>query len=148
MLYPWQTTLKSKVSFLGKGLHTGRMVNLEVLPAPTDHGVRFVRSDLEAAEAIEASYRNISSTELSTTIGSSDASISTIEHLMAALHGCGVSNALVRVDGPEIPILDGSALPFINEIRRVGLKTLRKAQTVLKVRKVSNIETQTSTSAL
>src|SRR5688500_18947818 len=109
----YQSSLKSPVALTGTGLHCARGVRLEVLPAPANHGVVFQRTDLPGAEPIKASFANVQSTDLSTTIGRVENSVATIEHLMAALAGLGIDNALVRIDAPEVPILDGSSVLFV-----------------------------------
>ena len=107
--------------FAGVGLHTGRRVRAAILPAPADSGVVFLRTDVKGDGRIEARAENVSNTRLSTVIGNaSGASVSTVEHLMAALYGLGVDNALIELDGPEAPILDGSAEPFVRLIDRAG----------------------------
>lgn len=107
--------------FAGVGLHTGRRVRAAILPAPADSGVVFLRTDVKGDGRIEARAENVSNTRLSTVIGNAaGASVSTVEHLMAALYGLGVDNALIELDGPEAPILDGSAEPFVRLIDRAG----------------------------
>ena len=117
-----QKTLRQTVSYVGIGLHTGRKVSMSVRPAEVDSGIHIVRKDIpENQNLINARWYNVKETRLSTVLGnSSGTTVSTVEHLMAALHGCGVDNALVELDGPEIPIMDGSAEPFVKMIERVG----------------------------
>lgn len=107
-----QRTLSNSYSFEGKGLHTGKPVHMKVCPAPEDSGIVFVRTDKDSAR-IEASAENVCKTTRSTTLSKSDVSVSTIEHLLSALTGLGIDNALVELDAPEAPILDGSALPYV-----------------------------------
>lgn len=117
-----QRTLKDAISYVGVGLHTGRKVSMILRPAPENTGIRFVRKDMAGAQGeIEALWHNVVDTRLCTVIGNGfGTSLGTVEHLMAALRGCGVDNALVEVDGPEVPIMDGSAEPFVALIERVG----------------------------
>jgi UDP-3-O-[3-hydroxymyristoyl] N-acetylglucosamine deacetylase len=129
----WQTTLRDKASFVGKGLHSGRIVLLDVLPAEANSGIRFVRTDRESPRPIRAIAANVSSTTLNTTIGSADHSVSTIEHLMAAFAGAGITNATVRLNAPEVPILDGSARPFLKRFQSIGLRHQSVRQKVFKV---------------
>jgi UDP-3-O-[3-hydroxymyristoyl] N-acetylglucosamine deacetylase len=117
----YQRTLRRVVRFSGVGLHSGQRCDVEVAPAPAHHGVTFQRSDLAGAPAIVASATNVASTDLSTKLGRGDNTVATVEHLLAALVGLGVDNARVRVRGPEVPILDGSAAPFVESILRVGV---------------------------
>lgn len=115
-----QWTLKRSIAFEGIGLHSGAMVRMTLRPAPEGFGVRFVRSDLLGAPAVPALAEYVVDTRLSTTLGHGMARISTVEHLMAALWMLGVSNLEILVDGPELPILDGSALPYAGGILEVG----------------------------
>ena len=119
-----QKTLRHPLAFVGVGLHCGRKVSMVVRPAGANAGISFLRKDLPAGEGlIAACWHNVVDTEMSTAIGNDYGHrIDTVEHLMAALHGCGVDNALVEVDGPEVPIMDGSAEPFVAMIERVGLR--------------------------
>lgn len=116
-----QTTLKGSVSFSGKGLHTGVFVNLSINPAPAEHGFKFRRIDLDGQPVVDAVAENVSFTQRGTVLtDNSGAKISTIEHLMSALRACGVDNCRIDLDGPEVPILDGSAKYFYEAIRKVG----------------------------
>lgn len=122
MTRTFQHTLKQTLSFEGKGLHTGVQAHLDIIPASTDSGIRFIRTDLGEDAVIEALAENVSSTARSTTISQNGASVSTVEHLLSALTGTGVDNAVIRIDGPEVPILDGSARPYVEAISRAGLE--------------------------
>ena len=115
-----QQTLKKNYSFEGKGLHTGRVAKMTVCPAPADFGIRFVRTDISPDAVVEALAENVSNTARSTTISKGEASVSTIEHIMSALTGMGVDNALIEIDNIEVPILDGSAKPYIEAIWKDG----------------------------
>ena len=108
-----QKTLKASCSFQGKGLHTGRIAEMTVNPAPENTGIVFRRTDLGEGAVVRALAENVSSTARSTTISEGEASVSTIEHLMSALTGMGIDNAIVELDNVEVPILDGSALPYV-----------------------------------
>lgn len=118
-----QNTLKQIYKFSGKGLHTGGFTNLTLKPAPVNTGIRFIRTDLENTRYIDALAENVSSTERSTTISNGDASVMTIEHLLSALTGLDVDNAIVELDNVEVPILDGSSKPYIDAILPDGLQT-------------------------
>ena len=135
MINGYQSTLRCAVKFRGTGLHSGRQVNLELLPAQADSGVIFQRVDRPNARPVTAHPYNISATDLSTTIGTGRDQIGTIEHLMAALAGLGIDNVLVRIDGPEVPILDGSAAPFVDHILVAGIAKVKAPRKMLVVKK-------------
>mgnify|MGYP001281834984 CR=1 FL=1 len=115
-----QRTLKGIVKVNGIGLHTGEKVNLEIHPAPGNHGYKFQRIDLDGQPTIKADVDLVVSTERGTTLEQNNARIHTTEHVLAALYGCQVDNALIKVDGPEIPIMDGSSLKFVEAIEKIG----------------------------
>ena len=123
MAYWNQRTVAKRVTATGIGLHSGHPVTLTLAPAPVDAGVYFVRMDL----GVEIPARNefVLDTTLSTTVGIGQARVSTVEHVMAALHGMGIDNCRVEVDGPEMPILDGSAAPFVCMIQEAGVQVQR-----------------------
>jgi len=118
-----QTTLKTSVAFDGVGLHSGQPVRMVVRPAPAGHGISFVRSDLAApGNAIAARWDQVVPSRLCTLLrNGAGAEVSTVEHVMAALAGCGIHNAKVDIDAREVPILDGSAAPFVNSFLAAGL---------------------------
>ena len=118
-----QCTLKQAVSFVGIGLHTGKKASLTLRPAATDAGINFIRKDVKPGTGfVSARWYNVINTELGTTIANEyGVSVNTIEHLVAALRGCNIDNVLVEIDGPEIPIMDGSARPFIDLIQEAGI---------------------------
>ena len=117
-----QQTLRKSYLFEGKGLHTGRVARMTVSPAPADTGIVFKRTDIGEDALVEALAENVSSTARSTTISKGDASVSTIEHILSALTGMGVDNALIEIDNVEVPILDGSAKPYIDAIWKDGFQ--------------------------
>ncbi len=117
-----QNTLASSVTLKGKGLHTGAVVNLVLNPAAVNYGFKFKRVDLEGQPIIDAVAENVAFTERGTVLQKNEASISTIEHCLAALRGMGVDNCLMEIDGPEVPILDGSAKYFVEAIQSVGVQ--------------------------
>ncbi len=110
----FQHTLRKNYSFEGKGLHTGKVAKMVVMPAPVDTGLVFRRVDLDGCPEVEALAENVSNTARSTTISKGQASVSTIEHILSALTGLGVDNAIIEIDNVEVPILDGSAKPYID----------------------------------
>ena len=115
-----QRTVKGIVKVNGIGLHTGLEVNLEIHPAPDNHGYKFQRVDLEGKPIIKADVDYVVSTERGTTLEQNNAKVHTTEHVLAALYGCQVDNALITIDGPEIPIMDGSSIKFVEAIEKVG----------------------------
>ena len=116
-----QHTLKESYRFEGKGLHTGTCSHMTVSPAPAGHGVKFRRVDLPGQPVVDALAENVTSTARSTTISSGEAKAVTIEHIMSALTGLGVDNALIDLDNVEVPILDGSARPYVEAFLQDGL---------------------------
>jgi UDP-3-O-[3-hydroxymyristoyl] N-acetylglucosamine deacetylase/3-hydroxyacyl-[acyl-carrier-protein] dehydratase len=115
-----QRTLAEAVSFTGVGLHTGKEVTLEVVPAPDNHGYKFQRVDQEGEPIIKADCDLVVATDRGTTLEHKGIRVYTTEHILAALYGCQVDNALIKLNGPEIPIMDGSSELFVNEFERVG----------------------------
>lgn len=115
-----QRTLASAFDFQGKGLHTAIVIKMTVKPAPQGHGIKFARVDLPGSPTIDALAENVKETSRSTVLEKGDVRISTVEHIMASLWGCGVDNALIEVDGPEVPISDGSALTWVAAIEKSG----------------------------
>ena len=138
----FQSTVRRKVKFVGMGLHTGRPVMLEILPAAAGTGIVFQRTDSATAVATPATIAHVANTELSTTIGVGASSVSTIEHLMAAFSGLGIDNALVRIDGPEVPILDGSAAPFVDKLLAAGLTKVEGVRKLLLVKDTFEVRDQ------
>lgn len=117
-----QQTLKESFSVSGKGLHTGLHITATFLPAPDNHGYKFQRIDLENQPIIDALAENVVEATRGTVVALGDAKVSTIEHAMAALYASGVDNCLIQVDAPEMPILDGSSVIYIENIAKVGLQ--------------------------
>lgn len=117
----WQRTLKESVDIVGISLHSGDKVELNIRPAPADTGIVFRRVDLLGANEIKALATEVTETQLATCIGTGAAKISTVEHLMSAFAGLGIDNAFVDVNGPELPIMDGSAAPFAFLLQSAGI---------------------------
>ena len=129
-----QKTISKKISFTGIGIHTGKKVNLSVLPAAPNTGIVFKRVDIEKDNLIFPLYNNVSDTTLCTTISNeSGVKVSTIEHLMGAFYGIGIDNALVEIDSQEVPIMDGSAKCFIESIKNVGLSLSDQPIKIIKI---------------
>src|SRR3984957_16192197 len=119
-----QTTLQDHVTVAGIGVHSGSPVNLTLHPAEADTGIVFLRCgvDSQPDRELGAHYRSVTATEFATVLGDQNGpAVSTTEHVMAALHGLGIDNAVVEVDGPEVPIMDGSAQAFVEAIDKAGI---------------------------
>lgn len=132
-----QTTLKKPVSLSGLGLHTGSSVQMRILPASADTGIVFRRLDIEPARSfVPARFDAVVDTRLGTTISNKEGvTVSTIEHVMAALWGAGIDNALIELDAPEVPIMDGSSAPFSAVLSEAGIAKLAKNRKVIRVLK-------------
>ena len=130
----FQQTLRNNYSFEGKGLHTGKVAKMTVCPAPVNTGIVFKRIDLGEEALVEALAENVSNTARSTTISKGNASVSTIEHIMSALTGLGVDNAVIEIDNVEVPILDGSALPYIQAMWHDGLQVQDQPRVYVEVK--------------
>jgi len=117
-----QTTLKKDYSFEGKGLHTGKYAHMTICSAPPFTGIRFIRTDIAPGAYVEALASYVSSTSRSTTLSKGQVKVGTVEHVLSALTGLGVDNAIIKIDSPEVPILDGSALPYVSAILKDGLE--------------------------
>ena len=131
----WQQTLNTNIHCSGVGLHSGRRVRMVLRPAPVNHGIVFVRSDLPLARAvIPARWDLVSDTRLCTLLtNEAGASVGTVEHLMAAMRGCGIDNAIVEVDAAELPIMDGSSAPFVFLIECAGIKVQDQPRRLIRV---------------
>jgi len=119
-----QKTIKQAIRLEGRGLFTGEEVTLELLPAPINFGIRFQRTDVENAPTFNADLKAVQGTARCTIIGTSKATIQTVEHLLSAVHAYQIDNLLIRVDGPEVPVADGSALAFVQMIEKAGIQEL------------------------
>ena len=134
-----QRTLASQIKAAGIGLHTGKKISLHLKPAPSDSGIIFQRTDVNS-RPIKASLENVFDTRLSTSLSNSEVKISTVEHLLSALAGLGIDNALVELDGPEVPIMDGSARPFVFMIQSAGIKEQNSPKKFIKIKKNIRVE--------
>jgi len=130
---PHQYTLNRPVSCCGIGLHTGKPVNMTLKPAAANTGIRFHRSDLRPDSPVPAQVDRVVDTTLATTIGQGKARISTTEHLLAALRASGIDNVDIEIDSHEVPIMDGSAGPFVHLLRRGGKKQQRALRRILRI---------------
>jgi UDP-3-O-[3-hydroxymyristoyl] N-acetylglucosamine deacetylase len=134
----WQTTLRGDASLSGIGLHSGKTVTLRIRPAAADTGIVFMRTDIETPEEaiIPALCASVCEVTLSSKIGNRFGHVvGTVEHLMAALAGLRVDNAIVEIDAPEVPIMDGSAKPFVAMIQQAGLRELGVSRRVVRIKK-------------
>jgi len=134
-----QRTLSSKIRASGVGLHTGKKISLTLKPAPSNSGIVFKRTDIESA-SIKASLENVFDTRLSTSLSNDEIKISTVEHLLSALAGIGIDNAIVELDGPEVPIMDGSARPFVFMIQSAGIQEQSEAKRFIKIKKTIEVK--------
>lgn len=139
-----QNTLKDSIHLEGVGLHTGQVVKITIQPAAANHGLKFKRTDIENAPIIPATADYVVSTNRSTTIGKKEVTVSTVEHLLAAFVGSGVDNALIEVDGGEIPIMDGSSKPFMDAIQKVGIEALEKDNDYLIIESAFSFKDETT----
>ena len=130
-----QRTLKNIIRASGVGLHTGKQIYLTLRPAPVDTGIIFSRVDISPVVSIAAKASNVGETTLSTTLVKDNVKISTVEHLMSAMCGLGIDNAYVDVSGAEVPIMDGSAGPFVFLIQSAGIEEQEKAKKFIKINK-------------
>lgn len=130
-----QRTLKNVIRATGVGLHTGEKVYLTLRPAPVDNGIVFVRTDLDEPVTIAARVENVGDTTMATTLTDGEVTISTIEHLMSAFAGLGIDNAFVDVSAPELPIMDGSAAPFVFLLQSAGIEHQAAPKKFIRVRK-------------
>ena len=136
-----QKTIGDTIKLSGVGLHNGIKANLTIKTASENFGIKFCRTDLNKENLIEANYQNVVEPILCTKIKNNNGTtVSTVEHLMAAFYGEGIDNALVEIDAPEVPILDGSASEFVEAIRSVGIKEQKKSRKFIKTLKKVEIQ--------
>ncbi len=135
-----QRTLMNEVGCTGIGLHTGEKVKINLRPAPANSGIKFVRTDLKGRPEVEVGFNNVFDTTLATTIGTNGCKVSTIEHLMAAFFGLGIDNAVVELDGPEVPIMDGSAAPFVFLIKSGDIREQKSPKQFIVIKKPFKVD--------
>ena len=148
MLEIYQKTIIEPIMFKGIGLHNGLRSEIKILPALENHGIIFKRIDLNSNNLIKANYKNVSSAVLCTTLKNKfEVSVSTVEHLLAALYITGVDNALIEIDNSEVPIMDGSSKEFVQTINETGLKNQQAKRKYIKInKKINFIEKEKSIS--
>jgi UDP-3-O-[3-hydroxymyristoyl] N-acetylglucosamine deacetylase / 3-hydroxyacyl-[acyl-carrier-protein] dehydratase len=142
MVFPHQQTLAKSASLKGTSLHTGEEVSVTLKPAPIDHGIKFKRIDLSDEPTVEAKIENIRLVERATTLAEGNVKVHTVEHLLSALHGMGVDNAVVEMSGNELPIADGSSRAFVELIKKCGLQEQTAFAKVFEIRDTLHIETK------
>ena len=132
MVMRLQNTIKKEIFISGQGLHTGRVIDMCLRPAPRDNGVVFIRTDKGNVE-IKANVSSVSDTSFATTLSSGGARVGTVEHLLAALAGLNIDNVYVELNGPEVPILDGSSLHFVSSLLEAGVAKQAKSVSCIKI---------------
>ena len=143
-----QTTLKGSFSLCGKGLHTGLSLTVTFNPAPENHGYKIQRIDLEGMPVIDAIAENVIDTQRGTVLGKGEVRVSTIEHGMAALYALGIDNFLIQVNGPEFPILDGSAIKYVEKIQEIGIEEQNAPKDYYIIRKKIEVKDETTGSSI
>lgn len=145
-----QTTIKSPISFTGSGLHSGAPARLTIRPAGAEYGIWFARTDVEERDnLIPARWDAVNRSPLCTKLeNSSGVEVSTVEHVMAAIAGCGIHNALIEIDGPEVPIVDGSAAPFVRGIMQRGVRVLNAPVRAFEVMQTVSVSDGDATATL
>src|SRR5437762_1136961 len=133
-MYAQRKTIKSKVSITGIGLHSGIYTKVALQPAPAGSGITFVRADLDGLR-IPALQASTTALDYATTVGKDDVAVGTVEHLLSAIMACGITDVDIVIDGPEVPIVDGSSLPFMHLIDAAGVRTLGAEIPVLRIKK-------------
>ena len=135
-----QTTLRRQTALSGIGVHSGEMVHMTLLPAEAGSGVTFIRTDLEEGGSVPADHRFVSTTDHATRLSLNGTSVATVEHLMATLLALEVDNAVIEIDGPELPVMDGSAAAFMDAVDRAGIVTLPAPRRYIKVLKPVRVD--------
>ena len=130
---PYQNTIRKKIHCRGIGLHSGKQVSMTLFPAEANTGIRFMRSDLSEKNLIPAFMNRVVDTTMATTISEGDASVATTEHLLAAINGLAIDNILIEVDGPEVPIMDGSSFPFVEILQTAGRRQQKSYRRLVKI---------------
>jgi len=135
-----QRTLNNMIRATGIGLHTGEKVFLTLHPAPVDTGIIFRRTDLTPTVEINATAENVGDTMLSTTLTKGEVRVSTVEHLLSAMAGLGIDNAIIDITAPEVPIMDGSASPFVFLLQSAGIKEQNKPKKFIRIKRPIKVE--------
>ena len=130
---PYQSTIKKTVHCSGVGLHSGKQIKLSLSPAGANTGIRFIRSDIEGRNLVPAFMNRVTDTTMATTISEGNVSVATTEHLLAAVNGLSIDNIIIEVDGPEVPIMDGSSVPFVELLRDAGIRQQKSYRRLVKI---------------
>jgi UDP-3-O-[3-hydroxymyristoyl] N-acetylglucosamine deacetylase len=138
----YQRTLAKNVKVTGIGLHSGKKVSMKLIPTEADFGIQFIRTDLPEAKPMKANALTVGTTENATTLGSGIGAIHTVEHLLGTLYGLGVDNCFIEIDGPEVPIMDGSGASFVFLLKETGIKNLNKSKKFLVILDTVRVETE------
>ncbi len=143
-----QKTLKGSFSLCGKGLHTGLSLTVTFNPAPENHGYKIQRIDLDQMPVIDGVAENVVDTQRGTVLGKGDVKVSTVEHALSALYALGVDNCLIQVNGPEFPILDGSAIKYVEKIKEIGIEEQNAPKDWYVIRKKIEVKDETTGSCI
>ena len=143
-----QKTLKGSFSLCGKGLHTGLSLTVTFNPAPENHGYKIQRIDLDGMPIIDAVAENVVDTQRGTVLGKGDIRVSTVEHALSAFYALGVDNCLMQVNGPEFPILDGSAIKYVEKINEIGIEEQNAPKDWYVIRKKIEVKDEESGSCI
>lgn len=136
----YQRTLAKEVKVTGIGLHSGKKVTMKLIPQDTDFGIQFIRTDISKAQPMKANALTVGTTENATTLGSGAEAVHTVEHLLGTFYGLGINNVLIEIDGPEVPIMDGSGASFVFLLKETGIKNLNKAKKFLVILDTVRVE--------
>jgi UDP-3-O-[3-hydroxymyristoyl] N-acetylglucosamine deacetylase len=136
----YQRTLAKEVKVTGIGLHSGKKVTMKLIPQEADFGVQFIRTDIANAKPMKANALTVGTTENATTLGSGIEAVHTVEHLLGTLYGLGINNILIEIDGPEVPIMDGSGASFVFLLKETGIKNLNKSKKFLVILDTVRVE--------
>jgi UDP-3-O-[3-hydroxymyristoyl] N-acetylglucosamine deacetylase len=136
----YQRTLAKEVKVTGIGLHSGKKVTMNLIPQDIDFGIQFIRVDIPNAKPMKANALTVGTTENATTLGSGSEAIHTVEHLLGTFYGLGINNVLIEIDGPEVPIMDGSGASFVFLLKETGIKNLNKAKKFLVILDTVRVE--------
>lgn len=136
----YQRTLAKEVKVTGIGLHSGKKVTMKMMPAEADFGIQFVRTDIAGAQPMKANALTVGTTENATTLGAGVEAIHTVEHLLGTFYGLGINNCLIEIDGPEVPIMDGSGASFVFLLKETGIKNLNKSKKFLVILDTVRVE--------
>lgn len=136
----YQRTIAKEVKVTGIGLHSGRKVTMKLVPADVDFGIQFIRTDIPDSKPMKANALTVGTTENATTLGAGASAIHTVEHLLGTFYGLGINNCLIEINGPEVPIMDGSGASFVFLLKETGIKNLNKSKKFLVILDTVRVE--------